>query len=267
MKIHFSWTISANKTMEIQSKIMIFSTKGMKCHNTIWVQKKEYAQISSSLKKIADIQIYELNNDLLVPWSTTPKWSVEPQGDVIVGIDSDVMIWNQKLVIDAAKKCFENAKILGTIAYSAPFQKEEWEIIFKRYGMKDGFQYEYTNTKEKSPCYINMGVVMISKNLLFKFRESYNKWLLEMNKHYYENYYLCQIAAAMTIKELGEPFLAMPKTFNYLETANLDVPDLSNVTFLHYNISRQKIKSGGIDAIKNLQIRNRFKELLEIKMI
>jgi len=269
MKIHFSWTISANSLMELESKIMVASTKGMNCHNTVWVQKKEYDKVDPSLKKMVDIQTYEPNSALLEPWATTPKWDVEPQGDVIIGTDADVMVWNQELAIKTAEECLETNKLYGTIGYAAPFPKSEWETLFDRYKMRDEFKYQYTNTKEPSPYYINNGVVMMTKETLPHFRSSYNKWLAEINKWHYKCYYLCQVANTMAINELQIPVVAMPRTFNYTEVDNPGTPLLEEAIFLHYNTTREDIAKGGINAIKNLTIKNKIYDLMygKIKMI
>ena len=252
--------------MELESKIMVASTKGMNCHNTVWVQKKEYDKIDPSLKRLVDVQSYEPNLDLLEPWATTPKWDIEPQGDVIIGTDADVMVWNQKLAIQTAEDCLKSNQLFGTIGYAAPFAESEWKTLFDRYKMVDEFKYQYTNTKEKCPYYINNGVVMMTKEILPRFRKCYNKWLTEVNKWHYNCYYMCQIANTMAINELQIPVVAMPRTFNYTEYDNPDTPELENVIFLHYNVTRDLIGSGGINAIKNLTVKKRIQELLKNKI-
>ena len=263
MKIHFSWTISAGNLMELESKIMVASTKGIDCHNTIWVQEHEYNLVSPSLKKIAEVLPYKPHSYLLDPWSTTPKWNVEPKGDIIIGTDADVMIWNQNLVIQEAKRCLKNKQISGTIGYAAPISIFEWEFLFKKYGIEEDFKYQYTNTKEKSPFYINNGVVMMPSDMLFKFKESYQKWLLEINKWHYKSYYICQIATTFAIKELKLPTASMPRIFNYTEVDNPNVPELEKAIFLHYNITREEISKGGIDSIKNSTIKKRITNLIK----
>lgn len=261
MKIHFSWTISTNKLMELETKIMVASTKGMDCHNTVWVQESEYNLVSPNLKKIAEILPYKPVSDFLEPWTTTPKWDVDPQGDVVVGTDADVMVWNQELVVQAAEKCLKNNCICGTIGYAAPFDILEWNTLFNRYNLPDAFNYRYTNTQEKSPYYINNGVVMMPSTMLPKFRESYKKWLIETNKWHHNLYYACQVATTLAIKDAQLPVQAMSRLFNYTEVDNPGTPLLADVIFLHYNRTRDELDSG-IEKISNSAIKDRFLKML-----
>ncbi len=248
--------------MELESKIMVESTKGIDCHNTIWVQEHEYKLVRPSLKKIAEVLTYKPHSYLLDPWSTTPKWNIKPKGDIIIGTDADVMVWNQDLVIQEAEKCLKNKRLSGTIGYAAPISISEWEFLFKKYKIEENFMYQYTNTKEKAPFYINNGVVMMPSEILPIFRECYQRWLLEINKWHYKSYYICQIATTFAIKELQLPVASMPRTFNYTEVDNPNVPELEKSIFLHYNTTREEIAKGGINNIKNASIKKRITQLI-----
>ena len=267
MKIHFSWTISANNIMQIESKIMIASTKNIDCCHTIWVQRNEYDLIDPALKRIAEILPYDPDPCLHEPWTITPKWDIEPRGDVIIGIDADVMVWNQKEVIRVATQCLKHDKICGTIGYGPPIEKWEWQQLFNCYNMNENYEYQYTNVEETCPYYINNGVVMMPKKTLPVFREYYKKWLFELNRWYHDCYYLCQIANTFAIKESQLAVVSMPKVFNYTEIDNFELSELDDTIFLHYNTTRDQIKDYGIDNIENNEIRNRILSLLKIKLI
>ena len=172
------------------------------------------------------------------------------------------MVWNENSVIAAAEECLENKKLYGTIGYFAPFPISEWHKMFNRYKMDDNFIYEHTNSKEKTPYYINYGVVMMPKENLTEFKKCYDKWLIEINKWHHDCYFLCQIANTFAIKELQTPVVAMPRTFNYTEVDNPNLPMLDKAAFLHYNKTRIEIESNGISSITNLKIKNRISKLL-----
>lgn len=265
MKIHFSWTISVETIMELESIILIRSSKDIDCHHTIWVQENEYKRVNYKLKTIAEVLPYKTSSELLEPWAITPKWDIEPKGDVIVGLDADVMIWNKDSVIQIANDCLKNEKIYGTIGYVAPFDISEWIKLFSEYNLEDDFSYKYTNTLEKCPYYINNGVVMMPNKFLTDFRNCYKKWLFEVNKFHYNLYYMCQVATTMAIKESKLPVVAMSRYFNYTEVDNPEL-ELDKAVFLHYNETRNQLPN--IKNIKNKEIRDRFLKLVPtIKLI
>jgi len=263
MKIHFSWTISTSLSMQLESEIMIASTKGMNCCHTISVQEAQFNKVDPKLKNFADIVSYKPIPDLSPPWTLTPKWDIEPKGDIVIGVDADVMVWNQKLVIEKAEECLRTKKICGTIGYAEPFPLSEWKRLFEKYNMEENFNYKYNNTKTLSPFYINNGVVMMPSEMLGAFRSSYKKWLLELNKTHKNLYYLCQVANTFAIKECKFPVEAMPDVFNYTEIDNPDLSNLNNVIFLHYNKTREEIRRKGINGITNLKIKKKILRLFD----
>lgn len=249
MKLHFSWTINPNPEMELQSRLGIAAARDLG-HCTIWVQDKDYQLVSPKLKRMAEVIPYRPMPNMELPWSSTPKWSVEPKGDVIIGLDADVMVWRPDLVLRAAEDCLRENAICGTIGYAEPFPLDEWRNLFKTYNIPENFPFRYTNTLRPAPFYINLGVVMIPSSLLKPFRESYYKYLPELNIRYPDLYFMCQVATTISIIKAGLAMKAMPRTFNYTEVDNPGLPLLQETIFLHYNISRKNPLDTTVMAIR-----------------
>jgi hypothetical protein len=261
MKIHFSWTISPTENMVLQSRLAIAAAKDLgTC--TIWVHEKDYNQINAQLKRIAEVIPYQSFSNMDLPWSSTPKWNIEPRGDVVVGCDADVMVWRKDLVLEAAKKCIEENAVCGTIGYAQPFPIEEWHSLFKDYKIPTNFDYKYTNTGLDSPYYINNGVVMMPSKMLPAFRESFYSYLPSINERYKTLYYMSQVATTIAIYKAELKVKPMPRTFNYTEVDNPGLPQLDDAIFLHHNISRNKLLTADVPAIQK-----RAKQLLYTKML
>jgi hypothetical protein len=255
MKFHFSWTISANDQMELESRLAIAAAKNL-AHCTIWAQESEFAKVSERLKAAAEVLPYAHDPAMVLPWSSTPKWGVKPQGDVLVGLDADVIVWRQDKVREAAELCLSENAVCGTLAYAPPFPADEWRSLLFYYGLEAQLPFHYSNTDEPSPFYINNGCVMMPASLLDRFRDSFYKYLPELNVRYPGLYYMCQVATTIAILKAGLRVRAMPITFNYLENTNAGLPLLSEAAFLHYNSSRDNPFNA-----QHPQVRDRMREL------
>ncbi len=246
--------------MELQSRLAIRATKNLgTC--TIWVHEKDYAAISPRLKRMAEILPYQAIPGMKLPWSSTPKWGIEPRGDVVVGLDSDVMVWREDLVLEAAKQCLADNAVYGTVTYIEILPESEWRSLFADLGLPQKFPFEYTVSKQPAPFHINNGVVMMPTKILPDFRASFYKWLPEINRRYPDLYYMCELATTIGIMKAELNMKAMPKTFNYVEVRMPGLPDLKNVAFLHYNTSRKDPLNTSVQ-----ELRERCRQLEEHTM-
>lgn len=237
MKIHFSWTISPTPQMELQSKLAVRAARNLgPC--TIWVHENEYSAVTTELKRMAEVIPYRAIDGMELPWSSTPKWAVEPKGDVVVGLDADVMVWREDLVLRAAEECLAENVLCGTVTYIEILPEADWRALFRRYSLPEDFPFQYTHSRQAAPFHINNGVVMMPATMLPAFRKSFYTHLPDMNRMYPGLYYMCELATTVAIMKAGLPVKAMPKTFNYVEFRVPGLPDLKDVAFLHYNTSR-----------------------------
>lgn len=261
MKIHFVWPISVNKKMIFMSKILIESAKQMNAHFTILVEEFEYEKALNYFKNIAEVLSYAKNPEFASPWVATPKWFVEPKGDILLGLDSDTLVWNPSILLKYAEIAYQENTIYGTIAHKNPFKEGEWEKLFSQYKMKDNFIYNFHETGLPSPYYINNGAVLMPADLLLEFRIYLKKWLLELNKNYHNLFFISQVATTFAIKESGLPAKTHPKTFNYLETGDLSniENDIENIAIFHYNESKNHILN--LSEIKLNLLRNKLMEI------
>ena len=240
MKIHFVWPISVNFDMVSMSKILIKSAEGMNCYFTIMVQKEEYGKATKYFKNIAEVLPYSASPKFAEPWVWTPKWDIEPKGDIVLGLDSDVVIFNQKILLDFIKKSYEKKIIYGTIAYESPFSHDIWENLFNKYEMKDSFKYEFLKTNTPAPYYINNGVVIMPNDFIDVFRFYHKKWLFELNNNFYNLFYISQVATTFAIKESKLPHQNANRYLNYLESSHIHAEnfDYNNIAIFHYNESK-----------------------------
>jgi hypothetical protein len=244
--------------MELESEILIWSARRLDCHFTIWAQQHEIHLISNKLKNIAEVLPYQSTPEFRNPWEITPKWGVEPKGDVVVGLDADVMVWRDDLVGEYAARCLEDQCVYGTIAYRPPFGAAMWNKLFEQHGMTDQFEYTCADGSGlASPYYINNGVVMMPATLLSKFREYHRKWLPVVNAAFPKLYYISQVANTLAVKDGNIPVKAMPKTFNLLERHNRELEDIDDTAFLHYNVTRGQV-ANGLNAVTSDKIRTRL---------
>lgn len=254
--IHFSWTISATQSMQLQSRVTQAAAQHLGCC-TIWVHEPELPQIRPELRERAEILPYVSLPAMPHPWSSTPKWKISARADVVVGCDADAMVWRPDLVRQAAQMCLAEGVLCGTIAYRPPFELAEWRRLFRHYGIPEDFSYRYQVCQQPAPFYINNGVVMLPAKFLAPFREALYGYLPELNARYPTNYFMSQIATTIAIYKAGIPVKALPATFNYLEGENRELRELKQAAFLHYNVSRSTIPH-----CPHPLVRQRFHQLL-----
>lgn len=252
----FSWTISPNKMMEWQSYLLIESADSM-ANAHIAVQEKELPLISHGLRRMANVWPYQCDSDMVLPWSSTPKWRINPTAKVVVGLDADVVLWRKDLLYDIVKSCLKEDTIYGTIGYRQPIPLTEWQTLYRIFNIKECFEFQYTNTQEACPFYINNGAVMMPTNLLPHFRDVFYHVLPFINRRYKDHYFMSQIATSIAISKAGFKVKALPRTFNYTEFDNPELPLLSEAVFFHYNISRRDMLNSSVIGFRNF-VRHRL---------
>lgn len=267
---HFSWTISANEKMQFHSEILLNSFKEFKSFEaTIWVPNFEYDKISKELKNKVEVLPYDPDPIFLDPWGVTPKWDVKPRGDVVVGLDADVMVWSAKNCQKDFNLCYNQNSICATMAYKMPninFKNEwtiqDWENLSKKFNIKLNYDYWSIESNQKGPFYFNNGAVLIPKNLLNNFRNSLKYWLKEINKYYKDLYFFAQVANVFVINQLNLKHISMPNVFNYLEIFNREMKQINDVSFLHFNYSRDfLINKKCINKIQNKILKQKLSKM------
>jgi hypothetical protein len=270
MKVHFVWPITANQKMIFMSKLLIKSATKIDAYFTILVTSNQYASAYRALKNFADVQHYTPDPQFVHPWVSTPKWDVKPKGDIVLGLDSDLIVWNTKNLKNYINKCFNEQKIFGTIGYSNPLTNGlTWKELFSEYGMIDDYQYVFQEDNTPAPYYINNGAVLIPSDMLSVFRFYHKKWLIELNKRTNYHFHVSQIANTFAIKESGLPHGSLPIYFNYLETSleknNLE-NDYKKIALFHYNESKDKI-NGNLNQLNEInceKLKYKIKNLISI---
>ncbi len=246
--------------MTRQSRLAVAAARNLgPC--TIWVHEPEYHLVDAHLKAIADVRTYRSNPAILLPWASTPKWQVEPEADVVLGCDADVFVWNEEQVVKAAQLCLAKQALCGTMAYWYPFEEAEWPRLFQLYGLAPDFNYRYQTVRQSTPFYINNGAVMLPSTMLPAFRESFYRWLPEINARYLHNYFMVQVATTIAIYKAGLKTKVMPRTFNYTDGNNPGLPGLDQVAFLHCTKHRDQLQCHPVPAVAA-----RIRELLPVEL-
>lgn len=249
---HFTWCITANQRMIFHSLMLLKSLKlYKKCNKyycTIFVLEKERNLIPKELENECEILTYKNNLNLITPWNSTPKWNVSPKGDVIVGLDSDVILFNPSELSKYIKLCDQNQSVCATIACTNPFYyknykkfewtNDDWLRLADNMDIKMDFNYFSTQTKKSCPLYFNNGVVLIPCKYLDLYREKIKHYTSKIVKFMgNEHHFISQIATTFSMLKNNFNFIPMDKYFNFLETANF-CHNTNKIVFYHYNVSR-----------------------------
>lgn len=243
MKIHFVIPISLNDNMINQAKNLILSAKDLDAFFTILVHENDMNEKSKAFSNIAEVQFYKSDPDLANIWTASPRWSVQPKGDVMLGVDADMFVFNKDIVEYYACKSIEENAIYGTIAFDKPFPKEKWDTLFEKYSFSDEFKYKYGKAGVGSaPYYVNNGAVLVPASISLEYQFYFEKWLTILNKDHKYLFCLSQIVNTFAIKDGNFEAKEASKFFNYIENGLNPKDDPSLIGFFHYNVSKGKIK-------------------------
>jgi len=253
MTPHFSLVISPG-IMEMQTEILFHSieTNG-KCKDyfcTIFIQEKDRISNKFILNhKNIKIKKYKPNHNLKYPWSSSPRYLVDPTGDVSIHIDSDMFAnKNIKCLFDI----FENKKsCYGVVSNRSPFKKNSlgnWKDVFRTCGMKlpekmyvykkNSKFYLHGKTESVCPYYLNMGLLMMPPDYNSELKKCMDWAINKLNRKYYNNFYLVQLAFSVAIQKSKLDYDFLPCKFNNLKykTLNHFERKSKETVFYHYHI-------------------------------
>lgn len=221
----------------------------MDCEYTIHVLEEEAYKLNPNLKKLVEVKYYKTTIPQFShkPWECVPKWNIVPRGDVVVGVESDVIIWNTEQAYKYINECYDSKQILGTMAYEDHLEENDWINLFKDRNLQHKANNECQNGKT-SPYYVNNAVVMMPNNVLQTFRNSLSKVIYGLADSHGCNKYFAQIATALSIVDSGLPHKASSPLMNYLES-HFREPN-NSAAFYHYNLSYGKMTN--IQEIKQI---------------
>jgi len=236
--IHFSWCISPTPSM-IENSLYLATTARELGPCTVWVLDYEYDQVPKRLKDLVDVRPYTAFPHLKVPWNTTPKWLVEPQGDIILGCGADTIIWNPDHLLRYADICIAERAIAGTIAYLEPLPQSDWIKLFSDYEIPYEPCHRYQTTQNPVPFYLNHAAVLMPTGLFHNFAPLFYKYLVEVSLRFPDNYFMSQIALSLAIYKSGAHRIELSRQFNYSEICHPGMPDIERATIVHYENSRR----------------------------
>lgn len=229
--------------MEFEMELLLKSLETIgECKNyfcTIFSYKKIE---SNFLKNRAEIIEYKINKNLKYPWWTSPRWNVVPKGDILIGLDSDIIILKPiKVFLEETLK----NKILGVIAERSPFETEsheKWSYLFKLCGLnKPEFIYKHKIKEVTCPYYINNGVVVMPIEYKEKIQAATEIAIKNVKEEIKENYFFPQIITTLAIQISKIPYDTMSNNYNTLESIPPNEPQdsiNSETVFYHYNRSK-----------------------------
>lgn len=256
--IHFSRTITPNAMMQNHARLLLASI-GDLGPSTIWVQEHELGLVAEDLRQKAEICGYQAAPQFTPPWGATPKWRVIPRAPLVLGCDADILVWSPERLRAIAAECLQRQAVVGTIAYAEPLSQVSWRELLQQHGIIPEFSYQYQNTGNPAPFYLNNGAILMPASQLPRFQEEFYGNIDSVNYVHQKNYFMSQLATTVAIYRAQLPRLAKPRTFNYIEIDNPGLPLLDAVTILHYNISR-----GNIAGCSHPSLRARLAELSDV---
>jgi hypothetical protein len=241
--IHFTWAISNNKNSVLtsflirSSKALIKSANNLDAYFSISIPKSDCSFFHKYFHNIAEIVPYE--NELL--WESMPKWNITPRAEIVLGLDSDLVLFNNLKLIEYAEKSLKEKAIIGTIAFEGPWKgKSEWNLISNKYNVLLDFIYRHHGNKQICPAYINNGAVLIPADKIEYVNFYIKKWTDRLRQDYLGNYFFTQIVMAMVIADSKLNFIEAPIDFNFIERyIEVDKSfNFKNVALFHYHWSK-----------------------------
>lgn len=254
MKAHFVITISLNLFMESQAENLIRSIKGAgKCpdsfftimtHDDLNLLQNTYLRNQIYSNNIQIVR-YETDAKLKYPWSVCARWNIEPKADLIIGLDSDVLVLRN--LQPALEELISKGGISGVKGNGFDdFTIRDWKKLFNSASITFPEKtYKTPETliskgEEGCPYYINNGVVALTSEFLENMRKATKDMIDIVHKFAYNNFYITQkattLAAYFCKEKYNMPLNLMPKEFNHLEI--FYGPPNKNTYFYHYNLLR-----------------------------
>lgn len=256
MKPHFFMSISANERMEFQTELFIKSLEYFgKCTDyflDIFILEGEFIK-SNFIKSKATINYFKPSStiDFHFPWGCQPRYSLDPKSEICIHVDADIFVLSNfdKLI----NYCIEPG-FYGSIANDPPFSLTHWRKIFKTFNMDFPTKFylykkncgDFQQSKEFSVCpfYPNNGLLVMHSKYVKSIRSTINEVLFELNKEYRDNYYITQVAIAITLQLEKIPVFLLPNEFNFITSYKYKVPlcGTENPAICHYNYKTLSVK-------------------------
>lgn len=236
MKAHFVIIISANKKMELQAEVLIRSIKTTgRCPDSFFtIFTHEIEKITNVYIKNHELINYNQNVFLKYPWSVCPRWDVSSAADLIIGLDSDVVVLKD---LNPLLEQLHNKKgMFGTICCNDNFSIANWKELFDLASIEFPQKTYMTANRQNCPYYINNGVVALSSEYLFDIKRSLKKMIDLVNIKWHHDYWITQRANTLAAYDCNVPLNIMPKEFNHLESCYGEATD--DTYFFHYNASK-----------------------------
>jgi hypothetical protein len=238
---HFSMILSPG-LMEKQALLFIDSLKKLHNYNlinyriTLLIPEKEKLTCQKLLDPSVNIVEYKVDPIFKFPWSSYPRWNIDSDKELIIGIDTDVIVCNNYLN-DLLK--YKNFNLSGKLAISNPLKMETWKKLFQKCNTEWPTRiYKYIYG-EDGPLYINNGLVIMQSKYAKKMKECSYSILKIINEDVYDSIYITQIATTIAIHKLKLTYSIMDEHFHQFDFLNNKITD--KTMFYHYFSSKKPL--------------------------
>jgi hypothetical protein len=172
----------------------------------------------------------------MYPWTTCPRWDIEPKSELVVGLDSDVLAMSD--YSNGLKQCL-NYDVSGTLAHQAGLTLDEWKQLFEDANIEYPPKlYPTLYDGTMTPYYLNNGLVALRSEHVEGMREQTKRMLKIINKRHHDLFYIVQVATSLAIHKLNLNRQLISETFHQLETRDPNPSD--QTVFFHYNGSKNR---------------------------
>lgn len=224
--------------MELHAETLIRSIKrNGRCPDSFFtIMTHQPNGIKNSYLKKHQIVGYKVNPNLKFPWSACARWHITPEEDLVIGLDSDVVVLRD--LNPLLEQMQTERGISGTIVCDDNFKINDWNRLFKLASL-DYPQNSYRTTRGQTcPFYVNNGVLALSSEYLKDMRQATKTMIDLVNANYYNDFFITQRATTLAAYACKIPLNSMPQEFNHLERC-CGQPN-KDTYFFHYNVSRDK---------------------------
>jgi hypothetical protein len=252
--------MSGNAVMEKQLSLLLKSLSSYGClsdyYFTVFIPNSDVIK-NRFIRLNTEIIKYTPDDRFAKPWTKVCRWNLKPKGNLVVGIDSDVVAWND--LNGLMKNCF---KFNGMSARIAPFPQSayhlkpsEWSFLFKNCKIEpNSFDCNYVNeSNKKCIYYVNNGIITLSPDLVEGFKHEVNYCLNIANEYFRNSGFLPQIANTLAIYKSQINKRVMNKNFNFVSLVD-GIPN-DETLFYHYGCG---IGGGSLDWRSNRYLKKKF---------
>ena len=239
---HITCVISGGSNMEFELELLLKSWEQVgRCKKYFCTVFAHGTVESKLIKSRAEIIEYECNPDLAYPWWTCPRWDVKPKGDIVIGLDSDVVVLNP--VQPFLEESLAINKVRGVLGKNSPFEslESQWKTLFEICGVDDYEKYNHPHDGLECPYYINHGVVVMPLCHLERMRAFTKQAIQKVHSHIEYIYWFPQIITSLAIQMSNTPHELMPEKYNLLRpfvSEGYEKHIEPDTVFYHYSTSR-----------------------------